>query len=126
MKDHNVPIPVEVRNAANEGLRLIRLGFQGGTETGYERAHQLATKTSISLEDAREIRNFFARHVHISYPGYREWVSSGRPVTKQWKQRGSMVAWLIWGGNPAYEWINSKPVIEKINAKFNTDYSALF
>jgi hypothetical protein len=99
-------IPPRVRERAEQALHLRSCFFQGGTETGWARAHQLAHDKAIPLSDVRAMRAWFARHVKTSYPGYKQWVEQGSPTDRpaRTKHRGA-VAWLLWGGTPAYHWI---------------------
>jgi hypothetical protein len=110
-------IPEDVRTVAKSGLKLLAQGAKGGTLTGWNRAKQLAYDSYISVNDLAVMRAWFARHGPdainggTSYPGYCKWIQtpSNAPT------RGA-VAWLIWGGNPAYLWLKSaeiRNVIEK-------------
>lgn len=95
------------------------MGYAGGTKTGFERAEQLATQTSISDETVRVMHAWFARHGPTaknggtSYPGYRRFVKAVKnkdpSVFTKGKWRGA-VSWLLWGGTPAYEWIRKEPI----------------
>jgi hypothetical protein len=49
------------------GYKMHLDGFDGA-ETGWERGRQLAMQQYISPEDVRVIRNWFARHKHVSRP----------------------------------------------------------
>lgn len=107
-------IPTEVKREAKLGLKLHENGFAGGTTTGWNRAKQLSTSDKIDAKTVRIMKAWFARHGPkaknggTSYPGYRKWVSHGRPtkITPGTKNiyRGA-VAWLIWGGDAAFDWI---------------------
>lgn len=121
-----IPIPVSVKNAAKRAFELKKLGFKGGTATGWSRARQLRDRESISIEDARFMRNWFARHIHASYPAFKEWKHASRPTTdSSWYRQHGILSWMIWGGDPAFRWINSKSVINKINQYFDTAYRPL-
>lgn len=101
-------IPMAVQNAAIKGLELKKLGFAGGTETGHKRARQLARGGTISENDLRVMRAWFARHDYTSKPGYKSWVRAGRPKDDpEYKRKGSIYAWLAWGGDPAQRWVNN-------------------
>ena len=110
-------IPLEVRNSAAEGNRLRELGFLGGTQAGWNRGRQLANGTHVSAQDIRKMRSWFARHGPAaknggtSYPGYRKWVDAGKPSDPEKKKtsRGA-VSWLLWGGDAALVWVNSRSV----------------
>jgi len=109
-------IPKLVRRVAKMALVLRRMGFIGGTTTGWKRAAQLARSQSISHHDALIMRAWFARHGPTaknggtSFPGYKRWVQNGKPtdIHAQKTSRGAL-AWLLWGGTPAYRWIKSLP-----------------
>lgn len=113
-------IPAAVRNDAKEGLELMELGYRGGTETGWNRAQQLAYAQTIPVEDLAVMRAWFARHGPdaknggTSYPGYCDWVQLGKPLDEPNKHKGA-VAWLIWGGDAAYVWLKT-PRIRKVLA----------
>lgn len=99
-------IPVKARRSAALGLLLHENGFAGGTQTGWDRAKQLSTSRLISDADARTIRNWFARHRHVSRMGYFKWIRDGMPLHptdgNENKYRGA-VSWLLWGGEFMYQ-----------------------
>ena len=120
-----VPVPKNVKKVAEYAFKLKDLGFKGGRETGWKRARQLATKDSIPLQDIKYMRAWFARHVYTSYPTYREWKHSGRPKGTEWHNKHGIIAWIIWGGDPAFNWINSNHVINLLNKHYNKDYTKI-
>ena len=99
-------VPQRVKNAARKGLVMHRNRLRGGTEAGWARARQLVSRKTICDYDVKIMRAWFARHRHTSYPGYQKWVADGNPLTasNKSKYRGA-VAWLLWGGDPAYTWL---------------------
>lgn len=101
-------IPQKVKNAASLGLEMHSSGFKGGTQTGWNRARQLIKCDHVSEKTIRTMKAWYARHTYTSYPGYQKWTKAGSPKTPtpQTKNiyRGA-VAWLIWGGDPAKEWL---------------------
>lgn len=111
-------VPSKVKEAAKLGLKMHNegKGFAGGTQTGWDRAKQLAKCDTISTDAARVMKNWFARHGPraknggTSYPGYQKWVQDEKPTELDGKNKNKYrgaVAWLIWGGDPALEWIES-------------------
>ena len=112
-----IPIPSNVKKEAKIGLTLLRNGYKGGTTTGWNRAKQLASQKYIDLNSLMVMRAWFARHGPdarnggTSYPGYRKWVTNGKPMdqTHRNKYRGA-VSWLIWGGDAAYKWLKTNKV----------------
>jgi len=111
--------PAAVRRNAKLGLKLHKSGFKGGTQTGWNRARQLAEKESISLSTLATMRAWFARHGPdaanngTSYPGYRKWIEDGSPTVPDNSNRDAYrgaVSWLIWGGDAAYKWLKSDKV----------------
>lgn len=112
--DRNIIIPDNVRATAKLGLQLVHNGFAGGTETGWARARQLQG-TSIDPYSLTEMRAWFARHGPdasnggTSYPGYLKWLNAGRPMypsnAKEARSYRGAVAWMIWGGDAAYNWL---------------------
>ena len=66
-----IKIPVSVKKQAKYAYKLKELGFLGGTATGWKRAKQLSEDPSISIEDLRDEKSWFARHVYASYPSYK-------------------------------------------------------
>lgn len=103
-----VKVPENVKNTALYSYKLKKLGFGGGLETGWKRAKQLSTKESIPIEDLRFMHAWFSRHIYASYPSYKKWKDAGRPKTKEWHRKHGIISWLIWGGSPALNWVNSK------------------
>ena len=120
-----VPVPTSVKKVAEYSFELKKLGFQGGIETGWKRAEQLATKESIPIEDLRYIRNWFSRHIYTSFPSYDAWIKAGKPKTDEWKTKHGIIAVLIWGGEPALKWVNSKKVLKMLNEHYNKDYKSI-
>lgn len=121
---YSIDIPQNVRDEAQKGLRLINAGFEGGTQTGWDRGNQLAFSDNIDLEDLADMRTWFARHGPdassggTSYPGYCNWFSMGEPMrigeaNVGKKDLKGAVSWLIWGGDPAYLWLKT-PEIRKL------------
>jgi hypothetical protein len=115
-------VPHDVMEHATEAFRLRKLGFRGATDTGWKRAHQLVTKPSISIQDVRYIRNWYARHVHVSYPIYMTWIKHGCPETKEWFNHRGIISSLTWGGEAGLRWINSKNVRQLLELHFNKNY----
>lgn len=74
-------------------FKLKKLGFVGAKETGWKRAKQLATKESIPIEDLRYMRNWFARHIITSYPGFKKWKEAGRPKDSKWHNKRAIISW---------------------------------
>lgn len=114
-------VPAGVAKDALKGLLMIKNGYEGGMDTGKKRAVQLSRSNSIDADTLRTMRNWFARHRITSYPGYLKWVDDGKPTEmisgKKAKYRGA-VAWLIWGGTPAYNWINSRSIQTLLRRNF--------
>jgi hypothetical protein len=120
-----VKIPESVKKVALYSYKLAKLGFKGGVETGWKRAHQLSTRESISIEDLKYMRAWFARHIITSYPTYKKWFNNGRPKSKEWHNKRGVVAWLIWGGDAAFKWVNSKKNINLLNKHFGKNYKPM-
>jgi hypothetical protein len=117
-----VSVPKRVAKAAMLALELRDIGFVGATATGWKRAHQLSTETSISIKDVRFIRNWYARHVFTSYPGYKIWSTQGKSRGREWWRKHAILSWLTWGGDAGLRWINSKRVLDQLNTCFDTNY----
>ena len=120
-----VKVPENVKNTALYSFKLKKLGFGGGLETGWKRAKQLATKESISIQDLRYMRAWFARHIYTSYPTYKKWAKAGRPKTKEWHSKHGIVSWLIWGADAGFKWVNSQKNINLLNKHYNKNYKSM-
>jgi hypothetical protein len=104
------------------GLELRKKGFSGGTETGWDRARGLSTGL-VDPQSLADMRTWFARHGPdasnggTSYTGYVKWMREGGRTTDTPKDsiRGA-VAWLLWGGDPAYLWLKS-PEVRRLLAR---------
>jgi len=111
-----IPIPRNVAKAAREGLELMKLGYKGGTETGWKRGRQLANNAKIDPYSLSVMRAWFARHGPdaasggTSYPGYYKWKKAGKPKDVPKNSLRGAVAWLIWGGDPAYKWLKTTKI----------------
>jgi hypothetical protein len=110
-----IKVPSNVKKYAKYAFKLKKLGFTGATSTGWKRAKQLATKSHISIEDLRFMRNWYARHIKTSYPGFKKWIAAGRPKDSSWFKTRSILSWLTWGGNAGFNWVNSKNSIMLLN-----------
>ena len=120
-------VPADVQGEARIALAMHDLGYNGGTDTGYERAQQLINGR-MDIDTLRVMRNWFARHRYVSYPGYQGWVSDGKPQTfikgRKNSYRGA-VAWLLWGGDAAYQWIKSSEIQNALNASYSDKDNSL-
>lgn len=112
-----IKIPNDVKKQAQIGLDLLKAGFSGGTQTGWNRAKQL-TGNYVDIKTLADMRTWFARHGPdaytggTSYPGYLKWINNGSPkygADNMDKYRGA-VAWLIWGGDAAYLWLKQQQI----------------
>lgn len=113
--------PNTVKKEAKLSLLLKRKGFSGGTNTGIRRAISLAYGT-IDIKNLLIMRNWFARHLYISRPGYLLWKKIGQPdnIKLRNKIKGA-ISWLLWGGDAGYNWVRSKTdILSKI---YNKNYS---
>ena len=113
----SVKIPLNVKQEAKKGIKLLEAGFKGGTQTGWKRGYQLANDSQISINDLADMRTWFARHGPdasndgTSYPGYCKWLNdklSKKELNKN-SYRGA-VSWLIWGGDAAYIWLKTSEI----------------
>lgn len=120
-----VKVPQEVKRVALYSFKLKEMGFGGGLKTGWLRAKQLATKSEIPIEDLKFMRNWFARHIYASYPSYRKWIAAGKPNEPYWHNKHGIISWLIWGGTPAFKWVNSQKNINLLNEYYNKDYTKI-
>jgi len=113
---NNIEIPKNVEKEAKLGLELLKNGFAGGTQTGWDRAKQLANDKKIDVISLADMRTWFARHGPdaknggTSYPGYCQWLRDGKPMNNPSRNYRGEVAWLIWGGDAAYEWLKTKEI----------------
>ena len=117
-----IEIPKNVKNTAGYGLSLVEQGYPGGKQLGRIRGIQLSTKDSISLNDIRVIRNWFARHIYTSYPSYERWVKSN--FNKD-KITPGVVAYLLWGGDASLDWVNSQQILNSLNNTYNVNYEPI-
>jgi hypothetical protein len=122
--DRGLKIPNDVKVAAQLGLKLIKGGYLGGTQTGWNRGKQLSSDGVIDVGSLADMRTWFARHGPdamnggTSYPGYCQWLLDGSPVKGDSNRYRGAVSWLIWGGDPAYKWLKSKAVRQLIEKEF--------
>jgi hypothetical protein len=120
-----IKIPESVKKVALYSYKLAKLGFKGGVETGWKRAHQLSTRESIPIEDLKYMRAWFARHIITSYPTYKKWFNNGRPKDSSWHNKRGIIAYLIWGGDSAFKWVNSQKNINLLNKHFGKNYKSM-
>ena len=67
-----------------------------GTKVGWTRARQLVNGDEVSYDIVKRMYSFFSRH-----KGNEKINPENKD--KPWRDNG-YVAWLIWGGDPAYKW----------------------
>jgi hypothetical protein len=123
--DVMIKVPENVKRTALYSFKLKKLGFQGGVETGWKRAKQLATRDSIPIQDLKYMRAWFARHIITSYPTYKRWLKAGRPKDSSWHNKRGIIAWLIWAGDAAFRWVNSQKNINLLNKYYNKSYKPM-
>lgn len=95
--------PKDVQEAAARAVQWIEEGKAGRnfTDTGRDRAHQLAGGADVSDDDLRRMKAYFARHaVDADAEGFKG-------GTKGFPSPGR-VAWDAWGGDPGRRWAQSK------------------
>ncbi len=119
--NEKIRIPDNVRQNAKKAFKLRKEGYVGATHTGWVRAKQLSTKDFIPIKDLRTMRNWFARHIYTSYPGYKKWIESG----KQFTHSHAVLSWLTWGGDAGLKWVNSKKIINLLNKTYDKDYDVI-
>ena len=123
-KGINLKIPLNVEKDAKLGLKLLKLGFKGGTDTGWNRAKQLAFEKTIDIASLAEMRTWFARHGPdaknggTSYPGYCKWINENKPMNRDFNKYSGAVSWLILGGNSAYLWLKTKKIQDLLKKYF--------
>lgn len=107
--------PKSAQKAARKALKWKeKYGdeVKGGTRVGWTRANQLANGENLSVDTIKRMKAFFDRHQKNKKI---EPENKGEP----WKDNG-YVAWLIWGGDSAYNWAERKiKEIEKENKNEN-------
>ncbi len=105
-----------VRRNAKRALKLRDDGYAGGTATGVARAMQLANNETIEMYDAMKMRAWFARHIRSgSYEKYVSWKRASLEDRESHKNdwRGA-IAWLLWGGTSACQWILGEEMQDEI------------
>ena len=93
--DRRTP-PKAVAEAARRGLELREEHGRGGTDVGKRRAEQLSARRTVSDRDIKSMYSFFARHAVDRRA--KAWGHPTKPST-------GYIAWMLWGGDPARDWI---------------------
>lgn len=88
--------PKGVADCAARGLDLRQEHGRGGTEVGRRRANQLKNRQAVSDRDIKSMYSYFARH-KVDKRG-RNWGDLDKPSA-------GYIAWLLWGGDPARDWV---------------------
>ena len=103
----NLKAPISVRSQLTQGLELWRrgLGGDGLRQETIDWARRLTSGQDITPEKARKMAAWFARH------GAATLEVAARKRQALQLQNGTLrgrapalVAWLLWGGDPAVEW----------------------
>ena len=87
---------VEIAEYAAEGLRLRRQFGRGGTHIGIARARDLKNQRKVSPRTILRMYSFFARH---------EVDKRGKNFGNMQKPSNGLIAWMLWGGDPAKKWV---------------------
>jgi hypothetical protein len=95
--------PKAVQKAAALGLDLRRQYGRGGLSnkqaseqgigSGVQRAVNLSNGDALTLDTIKRMKAFFDRHKVYKDKGYHDS-----------KDSASYISWLLWGGDPGYEW----------------------
>lgn len=88
--------PLQVAQYAEEGLKLRAQFHRGGTDVGLARAEELMSRKALSPETILRMYSFFARH---------EVDKKGKNFSNPEKPSNGFIAWMLWGGDPAKEWV---------------------
>lgn len=97
--------PKGVQEAAQRAVRWIDDGKAGRnfTDTGRQRARQLADGRTVSRAEAKKMKSYFARHsVDKDAAGFKHG-TDGFPSPGR-------VAWDAWGGDPGERWVGTLDV----------------
>ena len=122
----DIEIPADVQSSAMLGLEMMENGYKGGTQTGWDRASQLANDGVIDTGSLADMRTWFARHGPdarnggTSYPGYCKWLADGSPMEGNYNAYKGAVSWLIWGGDEAYRWLKTPEIRAVLTRDFPT------
>lgn len=102
--------PKSVQRAAALGLKLRRKHGRGGLSnkqaseqgigSGVQRAVNLSNGDALTLDTIKRMKAFFDRHKVYKDKGYHDS-----------KDSASYISWLLWGGDPGYQWV--KDIISK-------------
>ena len=95
--------PKSVQKAAALGLELRRKYGRGGLSnkqaseqgigSGVQRAVNLSNGDALTLDTIKRMKAFFDRHKVYKDKGYHDS-----------KDSASYISWLLWGGDPGYQW----------------------
>ena len=93
--EDRTPSPA-IAETAQHGLALRQQHGRGGTEIGVRRAEQLMARAPLSDRDIKSMYSYFARHA-LDRRG-RHWADPVKPSA-------GYIAWRLWGGADARDWI---------------------
>lgn len=122
-----VRVPDDVKEAAQLAMKLRADGAHGGRGQGWARAAQLSREEFVDAKTLRDMRTWFARHGPDAKNGG---TSYGAPTDDRPSPRGycryltdhtvnrGAVAWLLWGGSPAYRWLKGAEVRDLLQRMF--------
>ena len=93
-------VPKAVRDEAMKGVRLsFKHNYGAWDFIGVARGIQLAIVPGVPDETMRRMRNYFMRHRKDKF---------GKNYHNQKKPSRGRMAWLNWGGDAGFKWVNSK------------------
>ena len=105
-----IDIPTGLQKSAKKAFELRNLGFKGATTTGWNRAKQLRRGGTLSINDLKTMRAWYARHTYSSMPTYVRWKRAGKPRDSQWFNKRGIIAWLTWGGDAGKSFVESERI----------------
>lgn len=113
------PIPDKVKEAAQEGIDLIKEFKRGGNPAAIQMAKMLLSNQELSLPKVKAMNQYFFRHKTKVQHG-----ESGHRPSSKTIPSNEYIAWMLYGGNPGRDWVerivNPKKA-EKNQPELNTD-----
>jgi hypothetical protein len=96
------PILDDTKKVINYALKLNKIGFKGGSPAQWALAIKIKDSKTLSRKYIPFLHSWYSKHIHSSYPIYKQWLSSGRPRSFN---NPAIIHWLIFGGSSTYNWI---------------------
>ena len=101
----------EMKELAQKGLDLKEEhDSDAATDKGMSMARKIVDQTELSVDELKDMYAFFSRH---------EIDKDAKDFGNDDDPSNGYISWLLWGGDPGYEWSTRKRDVLKNNNEYS-------